>query len=145
MKEAQSKDSPNHSGAVIIAQHVACQWFPEACHVDLTLTPVLAPVSTHCILLQFEYSGSSCWSASFQGNSVKGTQSGESRVKFASDGATITWSLPSIHIRGGWRMEFVCVWVGGWVGGGQLDHSHGEGVHVESVFMVEECSYVFEG
>jgi len=50
--------------------------------------------------LQFEFTGSSCWSATFSGNSVKGSQSGQSRVTFASDGATVTWSLPSIHIRG---------------------------------------------
>jgi hypothetical protein len=50
---------------------------------------------------QFEFTGSSCWSASFQGNSVKGTQSGESCVRFESDGARVTWTLPCIHIRGG--------------------------------------------
>lgn len=50
--------------------------------------------------MQFEYTGSSCWSASFQGNSVKGSQSGESCVRFTADGAKVTWSLPSIHIRG---------------------------------------------
>lgn len=45
------------------------------------------------------------------GNSVKGSQSGESRVWFASDGATVTWSLPSIHIRGGCEVDWVvCGW-----------------------------------
>jgi hypothetical protein len=51
-------------------------------------------------LLQFEYYGSSCWSATFMGNSVKGSQHGDSMLRFASDGAVITWSLPTIHIRG---------------------------------------------
>jgi hypothetical protein len=51
-------------------------------------------------LLQFEYYGSSCWSATFTGNSVKGSQYGDSMLRFASDGAVITWSLPTIHIRG---------------------------------------------
>jgi hypothetical protein len=51
-------------------------------------------------LLQFEYYGSSCWSATFMGNSVKGSQYGDSMLCFASDGAVITWSLPTIHIRG---------------------------------------------
>jgi hypothetical protein len=35
---------------------------------------------------------------------VKGSQSGESCVRFTSDGAKVTWSLPSIHIRGEGRV-----------------------------------------
>jgi hypothetical protein len=72
----------------------------DPCHA--LLCPVLHVLRTAlcCTHRQFEYSGSSCWSASFQGNSVKGSQSGESRVRFWSDGATVTWSLPCIHIRG---------------------------------------------
>jgi hypothetical protein len=59
-----------------------------------------ADIRSWLCLLQFEYYGSSCWSATFMGNSVKGSQYGDSMLRFASDGAVITWSLPTIHIRG---------------------------------------------
>jgi hypothetical protein len=108
---------PRHNSAQLAAtnctvhlQQTTSRWccptyMHRECHTDPC--PSSWPPPPHPLVsVQFEYSGSSCWSASFQGNSVKGAQSGESRVKFASDGATITWSLPSIHIRGG------CAWGG---------------------------------
>eukprot|EP00775_Hariotina_reticulata_P001175 gene1175-1512_t len=49
---------------------------------------------------QFQFTGSSCWSATFTGNSVKGTQSGKSCVHFYQDDAKVTWTLPTIYIRG---------------------------------------------
>ncbi|KAF6251857.1 hypothetical protein COO60DRAFT_1704577 [Scenedesmus sp. NREL 46B-D3] len=77
--------------------------FPCGCSVFAEQVSHHPPVSCWQLLDhngQFEYSGSSCWSATFTGNSVKGSQSGDSTLRFASDGAVITWSLPSIHIRG---------------------------------------------
>lgn len=41
------------------------------------------------------------------GNSVKGTQEGTSSLHFTSDGATVTWTLPTIHIRGVCRQPAV--------------------------------------
>ncbi|WIA13838.1 hypothetical protein OEZ85_007382 [Tetradesmus obliquus] len=77
--------------------------FPCGCRVYAEQVSHHPPVSCWQVLDhsgQFEYYGSSCWSATFTGNSVKGSQHGDSMLRFASDGAVITWSLPTIHIRG---------------------------------------------
>jgi hypothetical protein len=76
-----------------LAQQRAFLHVPVSCLFYMLLALLL-------YLLQFEYYGSSCWSATFMGNSVKGSQYGDSMLRFASDGAVITWSLPTIHIRG---------------------------------------------
>ncbi|KAF8057106.1 osbI [Scenedesmus sp. PABB004] len=77
--------------------------YPCGCQVFAEQVSHHPPVSCWQVLDangQFEYTGSSCWSATFTGNSVKGSQYGDSRLRFASDGATVTWTLPNIHIRG---------------------------------------------
>ena len=48
----------------------------------------------------FEFTGTGTWSASFAANSVKGHQAGAHRVKFASDGAVVTWNLPYVYVSG---------------------------------------------
>ena len=72
--------------AVIVLEPHLCLLFCVFSHLDKCALP----------LPQFEYYGSSCWSATFTGNSVKGSQHGDSMLRFASDGAVITWSLPTI-------------------------------------------------
>ena len=49
---------------------------------------------------QYLYWGNGTWSATAHGNSLKGHQAGINCVRFARDGATVTWELPTMSIRG---------------------------------------------
>lgn len=65
-----------------------------------TLLLKLPPAPARRLPLQFVFWGNGSWSASARGNSVKGHQSGTNYVRFASDGAVVTWTLPYLTIKG---------------------------------------------
>ena len=50
--------------------------------------------------MQLRFSGSAKWEAAARGNSIRGQQAGTNTAWFASDGATVTWQLPQLLLKG---------------------------------------------
>jgi len=48
----------------------------------------------------YVFTGEANWTATVSGNSLKGRQSGVSCIEFGRDGATVTWELPFVCMKG---------------------------------------------
>lgn len=53
-----------------------------------------------CMRPQYHFSGTGTWRASARGNAIRGQQCGRNAVRFAHDGAVVSWELPPLLLRG---------------------------------------------